>query len=62
MKIRVLEKVKAFPFDGYRLVSRYPNIDFITAEHYDGIEYFCLHQHNGGTATFNTVDYIIEFQ
>lgn len=62
MKIRVLEKVKAFPFDGYRLVSRYPNIEFITAEYLDGIEYFSLHRPDGSTATFNTVDYIIEFQ
>lgn len=62
MKIRVLEKVKAFPFDGYRLVSRYPNVEFIAAEHYDGVEYFSLHLANGSTATFNTVDYIIEFQ
>ncbi len=62
MKIRVLEKVKAFPFDGYRHVSRYDDIEFITAEHHDNIEYFCLHRKNGNTATFNTVDYIIEFR
>lgn len=62
MKIRVLEKVKAFPFDGYRLVNRYPNVEFITAEHHNGVEYFSLHLPGGWTATFNTVDYIIEFQ
>lgn len=62
MKIRVLEKVKAFPFDGYRLVNRYTDVDFITAEHHNEIEYFCLHLRSGYTATYNTIDYIIEFQ
>ena len=62
MKIRVLEKVKAFPFDGYRLVCRYPDIDFITAEKHCGFEYFCLHRHDGSTATYNTIDYVIEYQ
>lgn len=62
MKIRVLEKVKAFPFDGYRLVSRYPDIIFITAEYHNDIEYFCLHRNDGSTATYNTVDYVIEYQ
>ena len=68
MKIRVLEKVKAFPFDGYRHVAEYNDVEFITSEYYheDGqnhsyIEYFCLHLKNGNTATFNTVDYIMEF-
>ena len=62
MIIRVLEKVKAFPFDGYRLVKRYPNVEFITAEHLDGIEYFSLHRPDGSTASFNTIDYVMEFQ
>ncbi len=61
MKIRVLEKMKAFPFDGFRHVAKYDNVEFITAEHYNEIEYFCLHLKNGNTATFNTVDYIMEF-
>lgn len=69
MQIRVLEKVKAFPFDGYRHVARYPDVEFITPEYYhepgqnyDYKEFFCLHLKNGNTATFNTVDYIIEFE
>lgn len=61
MKIQVLEKVKAFPFDGYRKVTSYNDVNFISAEQHNGIEYFRLHLENGCTATYDTVDYIIEF-
>ena len=62
MKIRILEKVKAFPFNGYRNLCLYPDVDIITAENHSGIDYFCLHLHDGRTATYNTIDYIMEFQ
>ena len=63
MKIRVLERVKAFPFNGYRFVCRSPDVNFITAEHScDGTEFFCLHLKDGNTATYNTNDYVMEFQ
>ena len=60
-KVRVLEKVKAFPFDGYRKVTSYDNVTFVTAERHDETDYFCLHLGNGLTATYNAVDYIMEF-
>ncbi len=60
-KVRVLEKVKAFPFDGYRKLTSYDNVIFVTAERHDETDYFCLHLGNGLTATYNTVDYIMEF-
>lgn len=60
-KIRLLEKVHGFPFDGYRYVCTYDNVEFISAEYYNNIECACLHLKNGNTATFNTVDYIMEF-
>ena len=62
-KIRVLEKVKAFPINGYRCVDEYNNVEIITVGQYycDGVEYFQLHLDNGRTATYNTVDYIMEF-
>ena len=61
MKINVLEKVKAFPFYGYRKVTSYNDVNFISAEQHNGIEFFCLHLEGGWTATYNTVDYIMEF-
>ena len=61
MKIRVLEKVKAFPHDGYRFLASYNRVLFIAIEQHNGTEYFCLHLEGGLTATYNTVDYIMEF-
>lgn len=61
MKIRVLEKVKAFPCDGYRFLASYNRVLFIAIEQHDGTDYFCLHLEGGMTATYNTNDYIMEF-
>lgn len=61
MKIRILEKVKAFPIDGYRFLASYTRVLFISIEEHNGTEYFCLHLEGGLSATYNTLDYIIEF-
>ena len=60
-RIRVLEKVKAFPHDGYRFLASYSRVLFISVEQHNGTEYFCLHLEGGLSATYNTVDYIMEF-
>ena len=61
MKIRVLEKVEAFPHDGYRFLASYNGVLFISTEEHNGTEYFCLHLEGGLSATYNALDYIMEF-
>lgn len=59
LKIAVLELVKGFPFNYYRILTTYNDVLFITPEFYDGIEYFRLHLKNDFTATYNSTDYKI---
>ena len=59
LKIGVLEIVKAFPFNYYRLSTTYTDVLFITPEFHNGIEYFCLHLQGNLTATYNSTDYKI---
>ena len=59
LKIAILELVKGFPINYYRILTTYDDVLFITPEFNDRIEYFRLHLQNNFTATYNSTDYKI---